>query len=105
MKTCLFLCTFVVLSLFVGMNQASKDDGELTDAQLKTLISGLYKLLLKEEEERLPSLNGGWDSLSRHVAAKRVLGSGNLDFVNSDDIRMAVGGSGRRGLGSLGKRK
>ena len=42
MKTCLFLCTFVALSLFVGMNQASKDDGELTDAQVSSSIKEIH---------------------------------------------------------------
>ena len=59
--------------------------------QLKTLISGLYKLLLKEEEERLPSLNGGWDSLSRWLNLTWPYKTNDLnEFIDpndSDDLR------------------
>jgi len=107
MKAFLCICSLVLCCALFNIGQASSD--ELTDEQLKGLISTLYKILQREEEEKLPfalpAFNRGWDGSGRHAAAKRVLGSGNLDFVNSDDVRMAVGGSGRKGLGSLGKKK
>jgi len=105
MKATFIICPLLLCLILVGFSQATREYEEFSDDQIKGLIATLHRMLQKEEAESLPyNLPIYGNSINRHAEAKRVLGSGNLDFVNSEDIRMAVGGKGR-GLSSLGKRK
>lgn len=103
MKSHLMICPLLLCLLFIGISQATREYDEFSDEQIKSLIGALHRMLQKDTSESLP-YNLPIYSNARRAEAKRVLGSGNLDFVNSDDLRMAVGGKGR-GLGSLGRRK